>query len=249
MPRTSSRIPGGSLFRYAVTPVARTYPSWVSLLTGTEPRVNGVRHMFPTLEVRRDVGATLFTRLRDQGYFTFAVSDFAGDVFPGFEGGFETLDTPRLSVDTLAQSTALHRSHLEPRLSSPANGAESLSLLAERPLSRRSRVGRRFRPTSDRTIRLTAVRGSGLLQHGTFSVRRSLSRLPARLGRLSRPLPLPRAPGPTRRIPHRRRHRADSAPLRRGAHLDRSRGGPDDSRARAKRPFGKDARGGYGRPR
>jgi len=63
--------------------------------------------MFPTLASRIDVGETIFTRLRDQGYYTFAVSDFAGDIFPGFEGGFESLDTPHLNVDTLAQSTAL----------------------------------------------------------------------------------------------------------------------------------------------
>lgn len=107
MPMTAARIPEGSLYRYGVTPIARTYPSWVSLLTGTEPRANGVRHMFPTVEARRDVGETVFTRLRDQGYFTFAVSDFAGDIFPGFEGGLETLDTPHLTVDTLAQSTTL----------------------------------------------------------------------------------------------------------------------------------------------
>jgi hypothetical protein len=107
MPKTAARIPEGSLYRYAVTAIARTYPSWVSMLTGTEPRANGVRHMFPTVAARRDVGETLFTRLRDQGYFTFAVSDFAGDIFPGFEGGFESLDTPHLNVDTLAQSTAL----------------------------------------------------------------------------------------------------------------------------------------------
>jgi arylsulfatase A-like enzyme len=107
MPFTARRIARGSLFRYAVTPIARTYPAWVSTLTGTEPRAHGVRHMFPTLGSRRDVGPTFITELRDRGYFTFAVSDFAGDIFPGFEGGFETLDTPHLTVDTLAQSTAL----------------------------------------------------------------------------------------------------------------------------------------------
>jgi hypothetical protein len=108
MPFTARRIPRGALFRYAVTPIARTYPAWVSTLTGTEPRAHGVRHMFPTLESRRDVGPTFMTELRDRGYFTFAVSDFAGDIFPGFEGGFEVLDTPHLNVDTLAQSTALN---------------------------------------------------------------------------------------------------------------------------------------------
>jgi Sulfatase len=107
MPFLSRRMARGSLYRYALTPIARTYPSWVSSLTGTEPRTNGVRHMFPTLASRRDVGPTLFTELRDREYFTFAVSDFAGDVFSGFEGGFESLDAPHLTVDTLAQSTTL----------------------------------------------------------------------------------------------------------------------------------------------
>lgn len=107
MPFTARRIPKGSLYRYALTSIARTYPSWVSTLTGTEPRTNGVRHMFPTLASRRDVGPTLFTELRDRDYFTFAVSDFAGDVFSGFEAGFDSLDAPHLTVDTLAQSTTL----------------------------------------------------------------------------------------------------------------------------------------------
>ena len=107
MPGTAARIDEGALYRYAVTSIARTYPAWVSLLTGTEPRANGVRHMFPTVAARRDVGETFLTRLRDQGYYTFVVSDFAGDIFPGFEGGFESVDTPHLNVDTLAQSTAL----------------------------------------------------------------------------------------------------------------------------------------------
>ncbi|HXV59512.1 MAG TPA: sulfatase-like hydrolase/transferase [Vicinamibacteria bacterium] len=107
MPFTATLLDQGTLFRHAVTPIARTYPAWVSALTGTEPRANGVRHMFPTLENRRDVGPTLFTELRDRGYFTFAASDFAGDIFPGFQGGFELTDTPHLTVDTLAQSTVL----------------------------------------------------------------------------------------------------------------------------------------------
>ncbi len=109
MPFTASRVEDGALYRYAVTPIARTYPAWASTLTGTEPRVHDVRHMFPMPISRRDVGPTLFMELRDRGYFTFATSDFAGDVFPGFEGGFEILDTPHLNVDTLAQSAVLSR--------------------------------------------------------------------------------------------------------------------------------------------
>lgn len=107
MPNLASMLAEGSLYRHAITPIARTYPSWVSTLTGSEPRIHGVRHMFPTTEVRSDVGATLFTELRDQGYFTFVTSDFAGDIFPGFEAGFEVQRTPHLNVDTLAASSAL----------------------------------------------------------------------------------------------------------------------------------------------
>ena len=109
MPFTASRVEDGALYRYAVTPIARTYPAWASTLTGTEPRVHDVRHMFPMPISRHDVGPTLFTELRDRGYFTFATSDFTGDVFPGFEGGFEILDTPHFNVDTLAQSAVLSR--------------------------------------------------------------------------------------------------------------------------------------------
>ena len=107
MPFAASLAGKGTLFRYAFTPIARTYPSWVSTLTGTEPRTNGVRHMFPTLESRAPMATSFFTELRDQGYYTFVVSDFAGDVFHGFEAGFETLDTPTLNVDTLVASTVL----------------------------------------------------------------------------------------------------------------------------------------------
>ncbi|HSF16728.1 MAG TPA: sulfatase-like hydrolase/transferase [Vicinamibacteria bacterium] len=107
MPFAASLLPQASVYRYGFTPIARTYPSWVSTLTGTEPRQNGVRHMFPTVESREGVPPTFLTRLRDEGYYTFVVSDFAGDVFRGFAAGFETVDTPALNVDTLAASSLL----------------------------------------------------------------------------------------------------------------------------------------------
>jgi hypothetical protein len=45
--------------------------------------------------------------LRDAGYHTFVVSDFAGDIFPRFDGGFEAVDTPTLTVDRLSRATVL----------------------------------------------------------------------------------------------------------------------------------------------
>jgi arylsulfatase A-like enzyme len=107
MPATARLLRQGTLFRHAFTPVARTFPSWVSLLTGREPRHTGVRTMFPDLESRRDLGPTFASELRDRGYRTFVVSDFAGDIFPRFRGGFDEVDTPNLTVDRLARATVL----------------------------------------------------------------------------------------------------------------------------------------------
>jgi arylsulfatase A-like enzyme len=107
MPATARLVHEGTLFRHAFTPIARTFPSWVSLLTGREPRHTGVRTMFPDLESRRDLGPTFVSELRDRGYDTFVVSDFAGDIFPRIPGGFDEVDTPNLTADRLARSTVL----------------------------------------------------------------------------------------------------------------------------------------------
>lgn len=108
-PYLASRVSQGSLYRHAVTPIARTYPGWVSTLTGTEPRTHDVRHSYPSVEARSDVGPTLFTELRDRGYFTLVAADSAGGVFSGFAGGFETAETPRLDMRSLHLGATLHR--------------------------------------------------------------------------------------------------------------------------------------------
>jgi arylsulfatase A-like enzyme len=104
MPFTSSLLADGTLYRFAFTPIARSYPSWVSLLTGTEPRRNGVRSTFPPRTTRLDMGPTFISVLRDAGYDTFVVSDFAGGVFRAFPAGFDTVGAPEMNVGTLAQS-------------------------------------------------------------------------------------------------------------------------------------------------
>jgi hypothetical protein len=45
------------------------------------------------------------SELRDRGYRTFVVSDFAGDIFPRFPGGFQVVDTPNLTAEALARAT------------------------------------------------------------------------------------------------------------------------------------------------
>jgi hypothetical protein len=107
MPYTAARVREGTLYRNAFTPLARTFPSWVSLLTGREVRGHGIRTMFPSPAELAVVGPTFTSRLRDRGYRTFVVSDFAGDIFPRFEAGFEEVDAPTLTVDALARATAV----------------------------------------------------------------------------------------------------------------------------------------------
>jgi len=107
MPVASRLAARGTLFRHAFTPLARTVPSWVSLLTGMEPRHTGVRTMFPALGPRDDLGATFVSELRDRGFRTLVVSDFAGDMFPRLGAGFDTIDAPALTAERLARSTVL----------------------------------------------------------------------------------------------------------------------------------------------
>lgn len=107
MPFTASLARQGTLYRFAFTPIARTFPSWVSILTGNEPSRHRVRTMFPAPDAVRDVGPTFISELRDAGYHTFVASDFSGDVFPRFNGGFETVDAPSLTVDLMARASVL----------------------------------------------------------------------------------------------------------------------------------------------
>ena len=81
-------------FDRAHVTIARTFPSWVTLLTGRFPHGHGIRTMFPSRESRaRDFDA-LPHRFQKAGYGTFVVSDYAGDVFPRIDLGFSRVDTP-----------------------------------------------------------------------------------------------------------------------------------------------------------
>jgi arylsulfatase A-like enzyme len=81
--------------------IPRTFPSWIELLTGRYAPETGVRHMFPGFGVRAAPFEGLVTRARAAGYQTSVVSDFAGDVFPRFEAGFQHVDAPHLTLATM----------------------------------------------------------------------------------------------------------------------------------------------------
>lgn len=78
--------------------IPRTFPSWIEMLTGRYAARTGIRHMFPGFGPRNDAFAGLVSELGNLGYRTSVTSDFAGDIFPRFDAGFDEVDAPRLTL-------------------------------------------------------------------------------------------------------------------------------------------------------
>jgi len=85
----------GTNFANCLVPTASTHESWISLLSSTEPRTNGLRHMFPsraTVEaIERE--QVFFPRvLQEQGYKTAAIGGWCGTTFGIFDVGMDEVD-------------------------------------------------------------------------------------------------------------------------------------------------------------
>lgn len=108
-PHLSALAARGTRFDRAYVSLPRTFPSWVTLLTGRHPHHHGIRSMFPRWEERaRDFDA-LPERLARAGYATAVVSDYAGDVFSHIDLGFESVDVPEFDFRQLVRERALER--------------------------------------------------------------------------------------------------------------------------------------------
>jgi arylsulfatase A-like enzyme len=106
-PGIDSIIAEGTSFRKTFIEVPRTFPSWISILTGEYASKHGVRHMFPTSrDVNRDFPA-ITKILREKGYFTSVVTDYAGDIFTRVDLGFENVDTPYFNFVTVIQQAII----------------------------------------------------------------------------------------------------------------------------------------------
>ncbi|VAX24226.1 Choline-sulfatase [hydrothermal vent metagenome] len=97
----------GAALWNVISDLPRTYPSWVSMMTGRYPMTHGVRHMFPTLEQRRLIHPSLPETLSKAGWQTAVVSDFAGDIFPRIDFGFSSIDTPGFTFDDIVKIGSL----------------------------------------------------------------------------------------------------------------------------------------------
>lgn len=65
-----------TVFSESITPIARTYPAWISILTGLYPKINHVRFdLAAPQEIHFDLNQTLPAILQRQGYETIYSSD------------------------------------------------------------------------------------------------------------------------------------------------------------------------------
>jgi arylsulfatase A-like enzyme len=97
----------GAVFERAYAQLPRTFPSWLSFLTGEYPFQHGITTMFPSVKSRQKNFVTLASILRDRGWRTGVVSDFAGDVFSRIQIGFQDVSAPDFNFGVLTEMRGL----------------------------------------------------------------------------------------------------------------------------------------------
>lgn len=97
----------GTSFTRAYSVLPRTFPAWVSMLTGCYPGTHGVSHMFPTAADRSRIPPAVPQILARKGYTTAVVTDFAGDIFSRVELGFDRVEAPYFHFPTVIKQRIL----------------------------------------------------------------------------------------------------------------------------------------------
>jgi arylsulfatase A-like enzyme len=108
-PALSALADRGTRFDRAYVSLPRTFPSWVSILSGRHPHHHGIRNMFPRWEERAKDFDALPARFAHAGYATAVVSDYAGDIFGRIELGFRDVDVPYFDFRQIVRQRALQR--------------------------------------------------------------------------------------------------------------------------------------------
>ncbi len=90
-------------FTNIYTAVPRTFPAWVSMLTSRYPMYHNIKHMFPSSKVRNQNFVTLASELKKYGYTTAVVGDFAADIFPRIELGYDHIKAPSFNLNILLE--------------------------------------------------------------------------------------------------------------------------------------------------
>lgn len=106
-PNIDRLLEDGISFTDARIEVPRTFPSWISTLTGQYASTHGIRHMFPTSMDLNKKFTTLPGILNSNGYYTAAVADYAGDIFSRINLGFKNVDTPFFNAESIIYQAIL----------------------------------------------------------------------------------------------------------------------------------------------
>ena len=85
--------------------IPRTFPSWIEILQGRYSAETGIRHMFPGFSQREGKFNGLVTRMKEAGYETTVISDFAGDIFPRFDAGFDEVLAPAMTLGSMIRQS------------------------------------------------------------------------------------------------------------------------------------------------
>jgi arylsulfatase A-like enzyme len=103
-PNVDAFLSGAVRFDNALTPLARTYPSWVSLLTGKHPHTTGAfLNLLPDEDVH--LGKTLPVLLREHGYHTaYAIDEVRFSNIDASYGFDQTVTPPIGSADFIVGS-------------------------------------------------------------------------------------------------------------------------------------------------
>jgi arylsulfatase A-like enzyme len=96
-PNLTAFLREGQVFTDVTTPLARTFPSWIALLTGRSPMRTGAReNLLPRTSIR--TGVTLADRLRAAGYRTVFATDEVRFSNIDASYGFDQTITPRVGT-------------------------------------------------------------------------------------------------------------------------------------------------------
>ncbi len=87
-----------TVFTEAVTPIARTFPAWSSILTGEFPRKNGIRTNLMKIN-HVDLSHTLPRLFQEQGYKTIYATDETRFSNINQQFGFDQLITPPIGIN------------------------------------------------------------------------------------------------------------------------------------------------------
>lgn len=93
-----------TVFSEAVTPIARTFPSWTSILTGAYPKQNGIRFNLAG-QGRASFSYSLPTILRNNGYETLFATDETRFSNIDVNYGFDQVITPPVGLNDFLVGT------------------------------------------------------------------------------------------------------------------------------------------------